>query len=86
MQCSNCEYLEENNCNIDIKVKGHFLRPGKRYCSHGKIREISRKSLGKYLYPVWCPLNTYKGTCLYCGTRIREEEGEICAECKKKGL
>ena len=86
MDCSKCEFMEKNKSPVKVKVKGMLLKPGKMYCNYGKIKEISTKALGSYAYPVWCPLNKYKGTCLYCGTQVREEEGEVCLVCKKKGL
>lgn len=86
MHCSNCEYMKQNKSSIDIKGKDCIMKSGKRYCTYGKTKEITRKALGNYSYPVWCPLNTYKGTCLYCGTMVREEEGEVCLNCKRKGL
>lgn len=81
--CENCSSLARNENAIRIRTKKGFLEPGKRYCmAAGKPKVITPQSTGNYGYPVWCPLNTYMGTCIQCGTRIREEEGEYCKDCR----
>lgn len=77
MICDKCEYCEKNNSLVNIRIPKGMLKPLKKYCLHGKMRELSHKALGIYGYPVWCPLNKAK-TCIECGTLIREVEGEYC--------
>lgn len=78
--CSKCEFMFKNNQWAKIKTKKGMTQPGKRYCQHPAVKNkvISYRALGKYTYPIWCPLNTYKGTCIECGTLIREDDGDYC--------
>ena len=83
--CSTCEHYIQNNSWIDKRTKKGMLKAGKEYCEHPVVRHkiISRRALGGYNYPVWCPLAELT-TCLYCGIWIRAEEGDTCKDCRKK--
>ncbi len=82
MNCKNCEYKVSNKDSTPLRISKGMLQPKKKYCIKGKIKEIKSKELSIYDYPVWCPLNIYKGTCTECGVLIRKEQGDYCDKCK----
>lgn len=83
-KCQECTYKEENRKTINVRHKKGMMKPGKKYCTNGIFKELTSKSLGGYDYPIWCPYNQCKNTCVECGTQIRQEEGEYCAKHRKK--
>lgn len=86
--------IDCNRCDFHIKNDGNnrrgyniMMKPDKEYCIKGsKARLITSRAKGDYGYPIWCPFNGCKKTCLFCGRLIREEQLDICDSCKKKGL
>lgn len=83
LDCLICENKRINNKTVRIRTAQGFMEPGQKYCLYnGKLKKIASKDIRAFPYPVWCPLNTCKNTCIQCGTRIREEEGEYCNTCK----
>lgn len=84
-ECSKCDGCITNTENHRVRISRGMLEPRSSYCGDcKKIRKITTSGKDIYGYPVWCPRNMYKGTCIECGTRIREEEGEYCRSCKRK--
>gem|GEM_PF-5856186 len=82
MNCNNCEFKMTNKLNIPLRISKGMLQPKKSYCIKGKLKEIKLKDMSVYNYPIWCPLNLSKRTCLECGTLIRPEQGDYCDKCK----
>ena len=80
LRCDTCTYMEENRTGKRVRSKKGMLKPLCKYCTNGRLRELKKRALGGVGYPVWCPLNECRHTCVVCGTRIREEEGEYCQE------
>lgn len=82
MDCKVCEFKVTNQSNTPLRISKGMLQPKKNYCIKGKMKEIKLKDISVFNYPVWCPLNEYKGTCMGCGTLIRQEQGDYCDKCK----
>lgn len=82
LNCSTCSYHIENRSYNNVRISKGMMRPHKRYCIYKKIKLLSTNALGSYGYPVWCPLNKCQKTCMECGTRIRDEEGDYCKKHK----
>lgn len=76
--CNTCSYFIENKSNTNVRISKGMMKPHKRYCIYKKMKLLSADALGIYGYPIWCPLNKCQKTCMECGTRIRDEEGDYC--------
>lgn len=83
LNCDRCEFHIQND-GYNRRGYNIMMKPDKEYCVKGKAKLITSRAKGDYGYPIWCPLNTCKKTCLYCGSLIREEQLDICDSCKKK--
>lgn len=81
-KCSACKYYVENKSVANVRITKGMMKPHKRYCINGKMKELTYSAQGGYGYPVWCPLNMCHNTCIGCGIRIRAEEGDYCSKCK----
>lgn len=77
-RCEECNFMAENRTGLNVRHKKGMMRPHKKYCTNGRFKELTRRTLSGYDYPVWCPLNECQKTCFVCGTLIREEEGDYC--------
>ena len=84
LNCYSCQYMHQISGPTPMRSKYRMLQPRKMYCGCLKDKEITRRSLGRYTYPVWCPFNECKETCIYCGTMVRAEEDCLCNSCRKK--
>lgn len=82
LDCQTCIHKAENTGDTNKRHAKGMMKPKKKYCSNGCFKELTFSALKGYSYPVWCPLNTCKKTCIECGTRIREEEGDYCQKHK----
>jgi hypothetical protein len=82
--CLRCEYCVTNDSFTPVRTPKGMLQPGKCYCEHKAIKHkvVSYRALGKYGFPIWCPL-AEKKSCEICGTIIRACEGNRCEKCKK---
>ena len=78
MNCQVCEFKITNQSSTPLRISKGMLQPMKSYCIKNKMKEIKLKDISNYNYPVWCPLNEYKGTCMECGALIRQEQGDYC--------
>ena len=84
LDCSRCDFHIKNDGN-NRRMYNIMMKPDKEYCiKEHKARLITAKAKGNYDYPIWCPFNDCKKTCLFCGSLIREEQLDICDSCKKK--
>lgn len=81
--CAKCSYYVKNSSIIDKRSAKGVLKGGKEYCQHPDVKQkvISLRAKGKYDYPFWCPLSEAR-TCILCGTRIHQEEGDYCKNCR----
>lgn len=77
-RCEKCCHMAENENSNNVRHKKGMMKPNKRYCTNGRFKELTKRDLGSYGYPVWCPFNECSKTCLECGIQIREEEGDYC--------
>lgn len=82
--CDTCSYMIKNDGLTNVRYKKGMMKPLIRYCTNGCFKEITSRALDRYRYPIWCGLNTCQKTCMECGKRIREEEGDYCKKHRSK--